>query len=171
MAATNLGCTWRYNLFGATEPFRFPGSFVAGATTAIKSGEILVLAATTWAPLGADQSNVATIAVMDNQEIRSGDLAGYHPIIIPRPGDVFEYALSAAAAPAIAAPLYWSTSQILATSGSNALAYVVDESIFPQQGFQSVNPSFDAGTTIRTVSKVLIVFKASVSYWLALQVA
>lgn len=166
--ATNLGCIWKKNLYGAMAPFKYPGSFVAGSTTAVKSGEILVLGAGTWAPLGSDASMSATIAVSDS-EVRAGDLAGYRPIIVPRPGDVFEITLAAAAAPGLATALYYSSSQALTiTAGTNIIGYEFPEGEIPLQGFQSVNPSYDATTTIRTVSKVTFVFKASVSYWAAL---
>jgi hypothetical protein len=167
--ATNLGCVWRRNIFGAKEPFKFPGSFQAGASQAIKSGEILKLSTGNFVPETSDESMSAVIAFADC-EIRSGDLAGYHHIIVPRPGDIFELALASAAAPAVGASLYVSNSQTLTTSGSNVIGTVVDESMIPLQGFQSVNPSYDAGTTLRTVSKVLFVVKASVSYYAALQV-
>jgi hypothetical protein len=168
MAATNLGCTWRRNLLGASEPFKFPLKFDSGANQAVKMGEILDTSGSFVAPLASDKAMAGIIAVAAC-EIRNGDFAGYRMAIIPRPGDVFEYALSAAAAPAVAASLYWSDSQTVKTSGSNILADVLDESMIPIQGFQSVNPSFDAGTTLRTVSKVLLVFKAATSYWVTLQ--
>lgn len=169
MTAVNLGGVWRRNLFGAKEPLKFPGLFQAGATQAIKSGEILKLSSGNWVPESSDESMSAIIAFAD-AEIRSGDLAGYHMIVVPRPGDVFELSLSAAAAPAVGASLYVSDSQTLKTSGTNVIGTVVDESIIPLQGFQSVYPSFDAGTTIRTTGKILFVVKAAASYYAALQV-
>lgn len=158
------------NMFGAPGPFKFPGKFQAGATQAIKAGEILELSSGNWIPLDADQSMSAIIAVACC-EIKSGDLAGYHDIIVPRPGDIFEFALAAAAAPSPGASLYFSDSQTLTTTaGSNVVATVCDETLLPKQGFQSVSPSFDAGTTILTKAQVRCVFKASVSYYAALQV-
>lgn len=167
MAAVNLGCVWKKNIFGASAPFKFPALFAAGASQAIKSGELLDLNTGTAAPLASDKAMSGIIAISDC-ELRSGDLAGYHMVIIPRPGDIFEMALSAAAAPAVAASLYWSTSQILATSGSNILGTVVDDSIIPMQGFDSVNPSYTAGTTFRTVGKVLFAVKQAASFYAAL---
>ena len=156
------------SIFGAPGPFKFPGKFQAGATQAIKAGEILELSGGNWIPLDADQSMSGIIAVAAC-EIKAGDLAGYHDIIVPRPGDIFEFALATAAAPAVGASLYWSDSQTLTTSGSNVIATVADETLLPEQGFQSVSPSFDAGTTIRTRSQVRCMFKAAASYYAVLQ--
>jgi hypothetical protein len=164
MSAVNLGCIWKKNTLGRTGPFKFPLKFDAGANQTVKTGEILDTSGSFVAPLASDKSMTSIIAVADI-EIRSGDLAGYRLAIIPQPGDLFELDLSAAAAPAVAAALYYNTSQKLATSGSNIIGYVQDESMIPLQGSQSVNPSYDAGTTLRTVSRVLFCFKQSVSYW------
>lgn len=168
MASVNLGCVWKRNVFGATAPFKFPVNFQAGATQLIKSGDILDLSGSV-APLASDKSMAGIIAVSDC-EIRSGDLGGYRDAIVPRPGDMFEFALSASAVPTIAEALYWSTSQVLAVSGSNIIGYITDVSFIPLQGFNSVNPSFDVGTTLRTVSNVLMSFKQSVSYYAALYI-
>lgn len=167
--AVNLGCVWKRNVFGAKEPFKFPGKFQAGASQAVKSGEILKLSGGYFVPESSDEAMSAVIAIAD-AEVRSGDLEGYRMIIVPRPGDIFELSLSTAAAPAVGASLYVSDSQTLKTSGSNVIAVTCDESMIPLQGFNSVNPSYDAGTTLRTVSKVLFTFKASVSFYAALQV-
>jgi hypothetical protein len=166
MAANEV--RWVRNELGAPGPFKFKGKFQAGATAAIKRGEILELASGNFIPLDADQSMAGILAVSDC-ELRTGDLAGYHDLIVPRPGDVFEIELAAAAANAQAAPLYWVNSQKLTvTPGTNIVGTIVDDTIFPAQGFQSVNPSFDAGTTARTTNKVRFAFRAAASYWVAL---
>lgn len=168
MAAVNRS-VWRKNIFGAPGPFKFPGNFQAGATQAVKVGEILKLSGGNWVPEGTDESYSAIIAFAD-AEIRSGDLAGYRMIIVPRPGDIFELPLSAAANPAVGASLYINNSQQLKTSGTNVLGVVCDSSEIPLQDFQSVNPGVDAGTTLRTVSNILFTVKAAASYYAALQV-
>lgn len=169
MSAKNLGVTWVKNLYGAKEPLRFPLLFGAGSTTPIKSGEILDYATGTAVPLASDKAMAGIIAIAD-AERRSGDLAGYQQAIIPRPGDVFELDLAAAGAPSPGDSLYFSDSQTVKTSGTNALGVVADASEIPTQGFQSVNPSFDAGTTLRTVSRIQFTVKAAASYFAKLQV-
>lgn len=158
------------SMFGAPGPFKFRGKFKAGATQAISRGEILELNSGDWIPLDADQSMSAIIAVSDC-EIKSGDLAGYHELIVPRPGDIFEIDLAAADGSAAGTSLYWSSSQQLTvTAGSNVIGVTCDDSILPEQGFQSSTVSPDAGTTIRTTKKIRFTFKASTSYYAALQV-
>lgn len=156
------------NVNGAPGPYKFPCKFKAGATQAVQRGEILELSSGDFIPLDADQSMSAIIAVSDC-EIISGDLAGYHDAIVPRPGDIFEAELATAAAPSPGASLYWSDSQTLTTTGSNVIGTVVDASALPLQGFQSRDKSYDAGTTIITKGSVRFMFKAAVSYFAALQ--
>lgn len=169
MAAENLGCIWKKNVLGASAPFKYPFLFGAGASQAVKQGEILDVNTGTAVPLASDKA-MSAILVVACEEVRSGDLAGYRMCIVPRPGDVFELALSATAAPglAVAAPLYFSTSQILASTGTNILGYTVDDSVIPVQGQNSVNPSYDAGTTFRSQGSVLFAFKQAASFFAGL---
>ena len=171
MAATNLGCVWKKNIQGERKgPLKFPVLFASGASQAIKQGELLDLATGTAVPLASDKAMTAGIIAIACSELKSGDLAGYYDVIIPTPGDIFEMALAAAANPSPGASLYFSTSQILATSGSNVLGFVCDPSIVPiQDAFASVNPAFDVGTTMRTVSSVLFTIKNANSYFSLLQ--
>lgn len=155
------------NLYGAPGPMKFKGKFQAGASQAIKKGELLKLVSTNWVPL-TDTAMSAIVGVSDC-EIASGDLAGYHDIIVPRPGDVFEAAIATAAATAPGTALYCSDSQTVAASGSNILGAAVDDSLIPTQGFQSRSPSPDAGTTLTTSSTVRFTIKAAASYYAALQ--
>jgi len=166
--ATNRAC-WTKNLNGAPEPLVMLGIFQAGVTKAIKVGEILELSGGYWIPLDADQSMAGVIAIA-NEEIQSGDRAGYYEIIVPRPGDVFEFALAVAAATAIGANLYWSTSQAIAASGSNVLGNAVGQRHFPlKQGHLAKDASTDSGTTIRSQSYVEMTITAAASYYAALQ--
>ena len=145
------------------------GNFAAGATTPVKQGEILALSGGMWAPLAADASMSGVIAVAAC-EIRSGDLAGYYPIIVPGEEDLFVFDLATATNPSIGAALYYSTSQALATSGSNVIGYVASSEHYPKQGFKSVDGSPDAGTTIPNITQVVMTFKKSVSYQVAIAV-
>lgn len=157
------------NIFGAPGPWKVKGKFQAGATQAIKRGEILELSSGNFVPLTSDKAMAATVAIADC-EIRSGDLAGYHDIIVPRPGDVFEFTNGAADNPGIGTSLYLTGSQTLtSTAGTNVIAVSFDEGPVPTQGFQSVNPSFDVGTTVRSQGTVRCIVKASCSYYAAIQ--
>lgn len=158
---------WVRNIDGGPA-WKFKLKDPAGASTPIKAGEICKVTSLILAPLAADESMSANIVVSDH-ETRSGDLAGYRTCIVPRPGDIFEIPLATAANPDPAAALYYSSSQALTTSGSNQIGQVVDDSMLPSQGFQSVSPSYDAGTTVMTRGSVRFMFKASTSFYAALQ--
>ena len=166
--ATNR-TVWVRNDYGATEPYRVLGSFQAGVTAAVKRGEILELTAdssTKWVPMDSDFAGSANVAVSD-ADIASGDLAGYYPIIIPRPGDVFEFKIDTAAATTVGTAMYWSDSETLSASGSNILAYSTDQAHYPnEQNHMSKGGIVDNGTTIKVVAgtKVLCKFKEAVSY-------
>lgn len=160
---------FKYNLLtGSTQPLIVPGLFQAGATQAIKFGEILEFTGDTnskWVPLDADEDITVGVAVAAC-EIKSGDRAGYYPIYVPRPGDVFQFALSAASNPSMGASLYYSDSQTLATSGTNVMAFVAGWDHYPYpQGHLADDNSYDAGTTIRSISYVDVTFKISRSWW------
>ncbi len=160
-----------YNLItGDTKPLKMLGRFQAGATQAIKRGELLELSGSYWIPLDADQSMAGVIAVAA-EEIKSGDRAGYYEIIVPRPGDVFEFDLAAAGANAIGTAVYFSTSQsVTITTGSNQLGTIVSQDHYPQrQGHLADDASGDQGTTIRSAAYAGITIKAAASYYAALQ--
>lgn len=170
--ATNKA-RWVRNMNGADRPLVIYGKFQAGATQAIKRGEILELSSTNWIPLDADQAMAAIIAIA-NEEIKSGDRAGYYEIIVPRPGDIFEFDLAAGSAIAIGTALYWSSSEVLTvTAGTNVVGYAAGQEHYPQkQGHLSDGEGGgDAGTSIRSTTKVLMTFKEAVSYYKAFQVA
>lgn len=166
--ATNKPAFLRNDIARDTIPHVILGQFQAGATQAIKMGELLKLSGGNWIPLAADESMSAVIAVA-NEEIKDGDRAGFYEIIVPRPGDVFEFELAAASNPSIGASLYWSSSQKVAVSGSNVLGSVIGQAHYPaHQGHLSEDSAPDAGVTIKNTSYVQMAFKASVSYWAAL---
>jgi len=160
---------WVGNVNGAVGPYIMKGLFQAGDSQAVLRGEILQLSGSNWVPMSADGAMNSDVAVA-NEEIKAGDRAGYYEIVVPRPGDIFDFELSAASAIAVAAALYWSTSQVLAASGSNVLGRAVGQEHYPQfQGHLSDDASGDAGTTIRNTSYVRMVFLESVSYYSAFQ--
>ena len=161
---------WIRNLLGAPSPFVMLGLFQAGSTQAIKRGEVLELSGGNWIPLDANQVMAAIIAVA-NEEVKAGDRAGYYEIIVPRPGDVFEYDLDTAAATAVGTALYWSSSEVLtATAGAgNVLAYAVGQEHYPlPQGHLADDASGDSGVTVRSQGTVHVAFVNAASYWAAL---
>lgn len=164
MATSQL--RWIRNLFGATEPLRMLGLF--GTGTAIKKGEILELTGNTnteWVPLDSDFNMAANIAVAD-VDIAAGDRTGYYPIIVPRPGDVFEFELATADDPLVGAALYYSSSEKLTTTaGTNPVGYAVGQEHYPdEQGHVTVNGAADAGSTVGTTSYVRMCFALDASY-------
>lgn len=164
--ATNQA-RWVGNMYGATEPMIRLGNFQAGSTQAIKMGEILEFTGATntaWVPIDSDFSMSGNVCVA-NEEIKSGDRAGFYEVIVPRPGDIFEYDLAAAGSTAYGTALYYSSSEaVTVTTGSNILGYACGQEHYPKkQGHLSDGEIHDAGTTIRSQSKVRMTFSATAS--------
>jgi len=161
---------WKYNLLGITKPIIIPGRFQAGATEAIYAGEILEFTGNSNADFHALDSDFAMdghIAVA-TQQIQSGDLTGFYPIIVPTPYDVFEYPLASAAAVTYGAPLYYSSAQAVTTSGSYILGYAIGTGHYPDlQGSKALVGAGapDAGTTVKSTAYVQMVFAQNVSYY------
>jgi len=153
---------------GPVEPLIVPGLFQAGSTQAVKAGEILEFTGDTnskWVPWDADEDITTGIAVAAEQ-IKDGDRAGYYPIIVPRPGDVFEFAIDTANNPSMGTALYYSDSQTVSESGSHIMGWVANWDHYPQyQGHLADDASGDRGTTIRNTSYVRMTFKISRSWW------
>ena len=170
--ATNT-LRWVGNANGASQPLVMLGKFAAGSSQAIKRGELLELTGNTnteWVPMDSDYAMAANVAIA-NEEIKSGDRAGYYEIIVPRPGDVFEFALHAAGATAVGTSLYYYGSETLTvTAGTNIIGKACGQEHYPQkQGHLSDDASGDAGTTVRSTSYVRMIFRAPVSYFAAIQ--
>lgn len=167
---------WVKNLYGPhiTGPLIVPGKFQAGSTQAIKRGELLELTGTgtTWVPMDSDYAMAADVAIAAC-EIKSGDYAGYYGIIVPRDGDVFEFALAAAGASAIGTAVYWSSSEVVTiTAGTNILGNIVGWDHYPYpQGHAADDASYDRGTTLRSHSRAHITIQRSNTYLAALQTA
>ena len=158
---------WLRNLGGAQGPLIMLGLFQAGATQAIKRGELLELTGdtnTAWVPLDSDFAMAGNVAIA-HEEIKDGDRAGYYEIIVPRPDDVFEFTLAAAGDPELGTPLYFSSSEVLTeTAGTNIVGRVANQAHYPQkQGHLSDEPSGDAGTTIKNTLQVGVIISAKAS--------
>lgn len=171
--ATNR-TVWIENInAGVQSPFIMLGKFKVGSSQAIARGEILELtgdANTTWVPIDSDFVMDSNIAVA-NEEIKTGDRAGYYEIIIPRPGDVFKFLLAAAGATAVGTALYFSDSETVTVSaGTTIMGRSRGQDNYPlKQGHTSDDASIDNGTTIRSVSTVQMVFTETASYYSAIQ--
>jgi hypothetical protein len=162
---------WIGNLYGLPGPLVMPGKFAAGSSVPIDAGELLELTGNTnteWVPMDSDFAMSGNVAIAACN-LKSGDLAGYYDIIVPRPGDVFEFAI-ASGQHALGTAVYWSDSETVATTGSNVLGDVVSFDHYPRtQRFGSEGNPGDEGTTIRSTTKVGITIKAAASYFAALQ--
>jgi hypothetical protein len=160
------------NIFGLKGPFKYLGLFQAGGTQAIKQGEMLKIDTGNFVPITADYNSSADLAIAD-EEIKSGDYAGYYWIIVPRPGDIFEFDLDSASAITVGTNLQAGASnptESFQTGGSNHIAKAVGQEHYPNpQGHASDDASPDEGSTVRSTSKVRVMFEAASSYYSALQ--
>lgn len=162
---------------GSLGPLLMLGNFAAGASQAIKRGELLELtgaANTQWVPLDSDFDMSAAAGsggkiAIAHEEIKSGDRAGYYLIEVPRPGDLWEFDLAAAGATAVGASLYFSDSEtVTVTAGTNVIGAAAGQDHYPlKQGHLADDASQDAGTTIRSQSKVIMCIQESNSYFSA----
>jgi len=162
--------TWKFNIISpSAQPLIMPGNFQAGDTQAVERGDIIELTAggaTQWVPIDSDFNMNGDIAVSD-ADIDGGDRAGYYPIIVPRPGDVFEYELASADNPSIGTALYYNAAQkVTTTAGTNILARVYSFDHYPRmQGHLSRDASTDEGTTLRNTTFLLMMFDPDASYF------
>jgi hypothetical protein len=164
------------NLFSPEikEPLIVPGKFAAGSSVPIKRGELLELTGnsnTEWVPMDSDFAMSKNVAIAA-EEIKSGDAAGYYGIIVPRPGDLFEFELAAAGASALGTALYFSSSEkVTITAGTNIVGHIAGwphySNVFPQNHADA--GALDKGTTLRTITRAHISIEESNSYFQALQ--
>lgn len=164
---------WVGNLHpGITGPVKFKGSCQAGATQALKRGELCELTGNTntqWVPIDSDADFAANLAICD-QEVVSGDVEGFKDFIAPAPGDIFSFELAAAAAPAIGASVYYSSSEKLALSGTYAIGKVVAHSGIPEiSPSQAQGHLIQPGITVGNTTWVDVTFNSARSYYAALQ--
>jgi len=166
--ATSNHKRWVGNVDGAKEPLIILGSFQDGSTQAIKAGEILEFTGDTntdWVPIDSDFSQDSNVAIA-NEDINAGDLAGYYEIIVPRPGDMFEYDLATAASTAVGQALTYSSSEAVTTGGTYTLGYACGQQHYPARQFHLSDGQIgDNGTTIKSQSTVIMCFKAAVSVY------
>lgn len=164
--------TYRGNMFYPGQdgkPLIMPGNFAAGSTATVKGGDILELTANTnveWVTMDADDTAFAAQIAVAGEEVKASDLAGFYRIIVPRPGDVFEYPV-VSAAHKIGDALYWtSTNKLTASAGSNIIARVVGHWQYPYpQNHLADGGVVDKGVTVRSITNVLITFVHGMSYY------
>ena len=163
--------TYRGNLFNPSlKPLIMPGLFAAGSSVTVNQGDILELTGDSkkeWVGMnsvydvGASSDWLAIAA----EEVKATDLAGYYRIIVPRPGDIFEYKTDSQAYK-IGDELQWKAVQELLKSSSNPIAKVVGYSNYPYpQNHLADGGVVDKGVAIRSFTSVLVVFKHSASFY------
>jgi hypothetical protein len=148
---------WIRNIFGAASPLIMHGKVQAGSTQAIKRGEICVYNETSgyWVPANAAADYIYSLAIA-NEEQKAADLERYMEFIAIRDGDVFEFALDAAAQVEVGNGLE------LTSSDSQTLTLDVDgNAVATVVGFQNYP---DAGTTLRNISYAEVAFLPEFSY-------
>lgn len=161
-----------YNMItGSDVPLIKLGLFQAGSTATVAKGAIIEKTAATntkWITIDADEDFTGTddaIAV-SACEIKSGDREGYYPIIVPRPGDVFEAPLATASAMAVGTALTYSSGTAVTTGGTYPIGYACGQDNYPtEQGHLTDDASPDSGTTVKSTSYVQFTFKTAVSYY------
>ena len=162
MAASNKD-PYVYSLGGGL-PHTFKGLVQAGATAAIKVGEILTWNETTgyFIPVNAvaDHRYWLAIAKEEQKAAGRGELiaARYIEMYALHPDDIFEFALAAAAAIAIGDPYTLTASdsqKLTAGVGAFAVAISVGNENYPQE----------ADTTLYTQSYGRFSFNPAVTWW------
>jgi hypothetical protein len=157
MTAVNLS-PWVKNLNGAIQPLIFRGKVQAGATAAIKRGEICTYDETSgyFIPANAVADYIYSLAIA-NEEQKADGLARYMEFMALRPDDVFEFALDASVQLALGDGLTLTASdaqKLTRDLDGNAVAFSVDDSNSPE-----------IGTTLRYLTYALVSFNSVFSYW------
>lgn len=168
--ATNNFSRWIGNIHGLPMLTR-KAPFLAGASQAVKAGEMLSDVGGYMTPQSADAAMTAELCFAA-EEIKSGDRAGYYPVIVPQPGDIFRSELASASNPTPGASVYFdaATTEKVALSGTNVIGKVWDHNgVPPRQGHAADDASGDEGTTIADAAYVDWVVKQSCSYYAAFQ--
>lgn len=164
--------TYVGNIYGAPGPWEIKGLFQAGTAQTVGKGDFLERNGSSppeFIPVSTDKSLSAELAIAACK-IESGDLAGWHKVIVPREGDIFEMPLDAASSAVRPGDdVFISGAQEVTLSGSNAIGKVIDDSHLPEQGFQSQDASYDRGTSARSRNAIRFTITKSISYLSALQ--
>ena len=163
MAATNKD-PFCYSKSKDDKPDIFPGLVQAGATQAIKVGEICTWDETTgyFIPVNAVADHRYPLAISKEEQKASGraelTASRYIKFYSLHPNDVFEFTLAAAQALALGDPFTLTASdsqKLTAAAGAFAVAIGVDAGHYPQE----------EDTTIRNQSYARVTFNPAVSWW------
>ena len=145
-------------------PSVFKGLVQAGATQAIKIGEICAWDETTgyWVPIDAvaDHRYILAISKEEQKAVGRAELTAirYIDFYSLDPADQFEFALDAALSLELGAPFTLTASdsqKLTAGAGAFAVAINVDDGHYPQE----------EDTTIRDRSYAVVSFNPSISWW------
>lgn len=145
-------------------PSVFKGLVQAGATQAIKIGEICAWDETSgyWVPVDAvaDHRYILAIAKEEQKSVGRAELTAirYIEFYSLDPADQFEFALDAAVSLELGAPFTLTASdsqKLTAGAGAFAVAINVDDGHYPQE----------EDTTIRDRSYAVVSFNPSISWW------
>lgn len=149
---------WQRNLEGAAEPLEVLMPVDAGASYPIKKGEICKVGINTAGrPAPVTAATDVTQLVVAAEEQKSTDVARFIRFQVPRPGDVFEFDLSAARAVVLGETLAISDSQTLAYAVENVIARIASDHNCPEPEEKSV--------TRRSISHAEVVFDETASYF------
>jgi hypothetical protein len=179
MGAQNIRWIERLGHPSEVGPWRYLDKFQAGATQEIVAGQLLERTADTntrWVPIDSDHDASAGAGLaIAGEDIKAGDLAGLYEILVPRPGDVFEFDLAAASALVPETALYYSASgstYLTVTAGTYIIAYsVLGPNAPSKQKHLSAGQLGDSGETYRSTSRVRAVFRAACSIYKTIQKA
>ena len=154
--ATNL-YPFSHNLDGADKPLIIMGLVQAGATQAIKQGELCVYneTASNWVPVDAVADYKYSLAFAAEEQKATG-LARYMQFYAIREHDVWEMAL------ATARSCVYGDALSLTASDSQKLTYDADG--FPVATYIGRGNYPEVGTTIGSLSYAQVIFNPEVSY-------
>ena len=160
MAAVNRQ-PWVRNDGGDKKPLRILMPVDAGSSAPIKRGEICKVGEnTSGRPAPVDATSDTTNLVIADAEQKSADAARMLPFIVPRPDDIFEFALNSSRAVVVGETYGLHSSDMsftLAYATSNVVARCASDFNCPEPEEKSV--------TRRSVSHVQVRFDEQCSYY------
>lgn len=136
MAGTNVSNKWVYNLDGASSPLIGKIAKVqAGSTATFSKGDLLKYSGGYWIRVTANTDYASQLVIAAEDQLAT-DVARYVNVIIPRAGDVFQFALATADDLAWNAPVEivdHDTVQVN-TDTTNIFGYVAGLDQYPADG-------------------------------------
>jgi len=146
----DIPCPWRFNIGGATKPYRQKFPAAVGTTRTIDKGAMCYMATgdSDLVEVSAATDNLYAIVVADEAQLAT------HPerfiwCIVPRPDDVFEFDLDAATLVYFGLECQIASKNTLKVSATDPIASVADTS----------HQQAETGATQPTVASVRVAFK------------